>query len=103
MWQLKRQVVGLDLGSTRIRTLMAEAEANGDIKVTGFGNVPSDGIKTGSWSILAQRLRRPKRALIRRAKCPMLHRRRFLRSWGTTDPRHSDSGAGLSQGEAGRQ
>ncbi len=47
MWQLKRQVVGLDLGSTRIRTLMAEAEANSDIKVTGFGNVPSDGIKNG--------------------------------------------------------
>jgi cell division protein FtsA len=44
-------VVGLDIGTTRVRAIIAERnEENGHLEVTGIGDVPSTGLKNGKVS-----------------------------------------------------
>jgi cell division protein FtsA len=40
-------VVGLDVGTTKICTIVAEATPDGDADVIGFGNVPCTGLRKG--------------------------------------------------------
>ena len=41
------RIVGLDIGTTKICAIIAEAEDNGLLKITGVGSSPSDGLKRG--------------------------------------------------------
>ena len=41
------QIVGLDIGTTKICAIVAEAEVGGLLKITGVGSSPSDGLKRG--------------------------------------------------------
>ena len=42
-----RIIVGLDLGSHRVRVVVAEVHEDGRLKVLGLGTVPSEGIRKG--------------------------------------------------------
>jgi len=41
------RIVGLDIGTTKICAIVAEAESDGQVKITGVGSSPSDGLKRG--------------------------------------------------------
>ena len=41
------RIVGLDIGTTKICAIVAEAEPDGQVKITGVGSSPSDGLKRG--------------------------------------------------------
>ena len=41
------RIVGLDIGTKKICAIIAEAEDNGLLKITGVGSSPSDGLKRG--------------------------------------------------------
>lgn len=41
------RIVGLDIGTTKICAIVAEADEVGQLKVTGVGTSPSDGLKRG--------------------------------------------------------
>jgi cell division protein FtsA len=41
------QIVGLDIGTTKICAIVAEAEDSGLLKITGVGSSPSNGLKRG--------------------------------------------------------
>ena len=41
------RIVGLDIGTTKICAIVAEVEEGGQLKVTGVGSSPSDGLKRG--------------------------------------------------------
>jgi cell division protein FtsA len=41
------RIVGMDIGTTKICTIVAEVEEEGGLKITGVGNAPSDGLKRG--------------------------------------------------------
>ena len=40
------RIVGIDIGTTKICTIVAEVEEEG-LKITGVGSSPSDGLKRG--------------------------------------------------------
>jgi cell division protein FtsA len=44
---VERTVVGIDVGSTKICTLVGEADAHGDLRIVGVGTVPSRGLRKG--------------------------------------------------------
>ncbi len=41
------RIVGLDIGTTKICAIVAEADQSGQLKITGVGSSPSDGLKRG--------------------------------------------------------
>ncbi len=41
------RIVGLDIGTTKICAIVSEIDDNGQLKITGVGNSPSDGLKRG--------------------------------------------------------
>jgi cell division protein FtsA len=41
------RIVGLDIGTTKICAIVAEIEDTGQLKITGVGSSPSDGLKRG--------------------------------------------------------
>lgn len=47
MAQASRTHVGLDIGTTKISCIIAEANADGGMHVVGIGNAPSDGLRRG--------------------------------------------------------
>jgi cell division protein FtsA len=44
---VERTVVGIDVGTTKICTLVGEADAHGDLRIVGVGVVPSRGLRKG--------------------------------------------------------
>ena len=65
-------VVALDIGTTKVCTLVAEAQTGGTINLLGVGNVPCSGLRRGA--------ARP-RVLTRRPLAhPRLRGRRHLRN-----------------------
>jgi cell division protein FtsA len=44
----KQQVVGLDLGSTKISAVVGEVTPDGDLEITGIGSRPSKGLRKGA-------------------------------------------------------
>ena len=40
-------IVGLDIGTTKVCTVVAEVEERGQVNIVGMGNSPSDGIRKG--------------------------------------------------------
>ena len=40
-------IVGLDIGTTKVCTVVAEVEERGQVNIIGMGNSPSDGIRKG--------------------------------------------------------
>jgi cell division protein FtsA len=47
MAQATRTFVGLDIGTTKINCIIADQSANGDMRVVGVGNAPSEGLRRG--------------------------------------------------------
>ncbi len=47
MAQATRTYVGLDIGTTKISCIIADANANGEMRVVGVGNAPSEGLRRG--------------------------------------------------------
>jgi cell division protein FtsA len=47
MAQATRTFVGLDIGTTKISCIIADQAANGDMRVVGVGNAPSEGLRRG--------------------------------------------------------
>ena len=41
-------IVGLDIGTTKITTVIGEVGPNGSVDIIGEGTVPSEGMKRGS-------------------------------------------------------
>ncbi len=41
-------IVGLDIGTTKITTVIGEIAPNGSVNIIGEGSVPSEGMKRGS-------------------------------------------------------
>lgn len=44
---MERTVVGIDIGTTKICTLVGEVDAQGDLRIVGVGVVPSRGLRKG--------------------------------------------------------
>ncbi|MDA0746545.1 MAG: cell division protein FtsA [bacterium] len=57
------QIVGIDIGTTKICAIVAEVENNGQLKITGVGNSPSDGLKRGVVVNVEQTVRSIQRAI----------------------------------------
>jgi cell division protein FtsA len=47
MAQATRTHVGLDIGTTKISCIIADQGANGELRVVGVGNAPSEGLRRG--------------------------------------------------------
>jgi cell division protein FtsA len=47
MGQATRTYVGLDIGTTKISCIIADASADGGLRVVGVGNAPSEGLRRG--------------------------------------------------------
>ena len=47
MVDLSRIYVGLDLGTTKICTVIAEVGADGELRIIGVGTSASDGLRRG--------------------------------------------------------
>jgi len=47
MAQATRTFVGLDIGTTKISCIIADMNANGELRVVGVGNAPSEGLRRG--------------------------------------------------------
>ncbi|MCH2664747.1 cell division protein FtsA, partial [bacterium] len=41
------RIVGIDIGTTKICTIVAEVDDQGGLKITGVGSAPSEGLKRG--------------------------------------------------------
>ena len=44
----KRILVGLDVGTTKVCTIVGVSQPNGDLEIIGIGTHPSHGLKKGS-------------------------------------------------------
>ena len=44
---MERTVVSIDVGSSKVCTLVGEVRENGDLRVVGVGLVPSRGLRKG--------------------------------------------------------
>ena len=58
------QIVGLDIGTTKICAIVAEAEVGGLLKITGVGSSPSDGLKRGVVVNVEQTVQSIQRAMV---------------------------------------
>ena len=47
MAQATRTFVGLDIGTTKISCIIADQNQNGEVRVVGVGNAPSEGLRRG--------------------------------------------------------
>jgi cell division protein FtsA len=47
MAQATRTFVGLDIGTTKISCIVADQASNGELRVVGVGNAPSEGLRRG--------------------------------------------------------